>query len=106
MNLPAAINIVRWLIWDTFRQAMAVRLTWVMLAVSLVAMLFCAGIGVRGGRVEWSANETPEFLPRGTDASTAQSDGVQAVHGELTLAFGAVSVPHARDAADSVHFVQ
>ena len=31
-------------------------------------------------RVEWSANETPEFLPRGTDASTAQSDGVQAVH--------------------------
>jgi hypothetical protein len=108
MSASAAVNVIRWLVWDTFRQAAAARLSWVMLAVSLIAILFCAGVGVRGGRVEWAPNEVPEFLPRdsGADADATRRSGVQEVHGELTLGFGAVTVPHARDAADSVHFIQ
>jgi hypothetical protein len=41
MNAPAALLAVRWLVWDTFRQAQASAVFWLMLAVSLVCVLFC-----------------------------------------------------------------
>jgi len=40
MNLSAAIYAIRWLVRDTFRQARASGITWVMLAVSGVCILF------------------------------------------------------------------
>src|SRR5947209_15665875 len=105
MSLSAAVNVLRWLTWDTFRQALASRIFWVMLTLSAVAVLFCAGVGVRGGKLPHSDDEPPEFVPRGSgvDERRAQRDGVFEVQGELTLAFGAVAIPHARDAVDSVH---
>lgn len=108
LNLPAAVNVLRWLAWDTFRQALAARVFWVMLTVSAIAVLFCASVGVQGGRVQHLPNEPTEFVPRGTnmDAKESVRHGVFEVQGELTLAFGAVRVPHARDAEDSVHFLQ
>jgi hypothetical protein len=38
MNLPAALYAIRWLTRDTFRQARASGLTWLMLAVSAVCI--------------------------------------------------------------------
>ena len=106
LNLPAALNVLRWLTWDTFRQAIAARVFWVMLIVSATAVLFCASVGIRGGRVQHTPGEATEFLPRGSAKDLKETDrqGVVEVQGDLTLAFGAVRVPHARDANDSVHF--
>ncbi len=108
LNLSAAINVLRWLAWDTFRQAVAARVFWVMLTVSAVAVLFCATIGNRGGRIEHIPGERTEFLPRGSglDPKEGEKQGVFEVQGEMTLAFGIVRVPHARDAEDSVRFLQ
>lgn len=48
MNLPAAIRTVRWMVWDTFRQAAASKLLWVTSAVTLVCAAVCASVGVSG----------------------------------------------------------
>ncbi len=107
MNLSAAMNVLRWLAWDTFRQAIAGRIFWVMLAISAVAILFCSSVGVRGGFVARSPKEVTEFIPRNSaDPEVIKRSGVTEIEGDLTLAFGAIHVPHARAADDSVHFLQ
>src|SRR5580765_6074657 len=89
LNLSAAVNVLRWLAWDTFRQALAARVFWVMLTVTAIPVLCCAGVGVRGGRVEHLPGEPTEFLPRGSnlDPNDSERHGVFEVQGELTLAF-------------------
>src|SRR5262249_29956278 len=47
MNLPAAIYAVRWLVRDTFRQALASRIFWVMLAVSGLCILACLSVRIQ-----------------------------------------------------------
>jgi ABC-type transport system involved in multi-copper enzyme maturation permease subunit len=108
MSLSAAMNVLRWLVWDTFRQALAGRIFWVMLAISAVAILFCSSVGVRGGNVERLPNEITEFVPRNSDidVEVKKRSGVFEVEGDLTLAFGLIHVPHARASDDSVHFLQ
>jgi ABC-type transport system involved in multi-copper enzyme maturation permease subunit len=107
MTLSAAMNVLRWLVWDTFRQALAGRIFWVMLAISAVAVLFCSSVGVRGGYVERSPQEITEFIPRhSADPEVIKRSGVTEIDGELTLAFGTIHIPHARAADDSVHFLQ
>src|SRR5687767_13272080 len=102
LNFSSALNVLRWLTWDTFRQAIAARVFWVMLVVSATAVLFCASVGIKGGRVQRLPDEPTEFLPRGAGLDPAERErhGVFEVQGEMTLAFGAVRVPHARDAND------
>ena len=41
MNHAATPLVIRWLVWDTFRQSLASRIFWVMLFVSALAVLFC-----------------------------------------------------------------
>jgi ABC-type transport system involved in multi-copper enzyme maturation permease subunit len=108
LSLSNALNVLRWLTWDTFRQAIAARVFWVMLVVSATAVLFCASVGIRGGRVQRLPDEPTEYLPRGSgiDQKESERQGVFEIQGEMMLAFGAVHVPHARDADDSVHFLQ
>lgn len=48
MNLPTAIRTVRWMVWDTFRQAVASRLLWVILAVTAVCAAVCFSVRVTG----------------------------------------------------------
>ncbi len=108
MSLPAAINVLRWLVWDTFCQSLASRIFWVMLCVSLIAILFCASVGVTGGVIEADPGEKPEFIHKDmvTDIEAAKKSGVNFIEGDMTLGFGAVHVPHARGAEDSIHFLQ
>ena len=49
MSGPAFLYVTRWLIRDTFRQALASRIFWIMLAVSALCILFCLGIHIEGG---------------------------------------------------------
>lgn len=108
MNLSAAINVLRWLIWDTFCQSLASRIFWVMLVVSMIAMLFCFSVAVTGGKVEADPGQKPEFIHKEmvTDVEAATKTGVNFIEGEVTLGFGTVRVPHARGAEDSIHFLQ
>src|SRR6266850_2428621 len=98
MTLPAAINVVRCLIWESFWQSVASRIFLVTLSVTAICMLFCLSVGAHGGRLERDGDAYPEFVPANDpqyDETKAAQTGVQAIHGELTLAFGAVRLPHA-----------
>ena len=48
MSLPETIRVVRWMVTDTFRQAVATKLFWVMLAATATATLVCLSIDVAG----------------------------------------------------------
>lgn len=107
-NLPAVVNVLRWTMWETFRQASASRIGMVMGTVTLIALVFCAGIRVHGGHVERSPREILEFAPRDLelDEEQKQRAGVVFIEGEISFGFGLVRVAHARSAEDSVRFVQ
>ena len=97
MNLSAAIYAIRWLVRDTFRQARASGISWVMLGVSGSASCFCLSVSVqrsavagprrRAGRIP--AAERPVARSR----HRRPSKGVDLAGGEMTLAFGAVRLP-------------
>jgi hypothetical protein len=113
MNLPLALLSIRLLAQDTFRQARASGLFWLMLGVSLVCRLFCLSVRVEGVAQLRYPDELPEFLPRQAaelkdpvKAATAAKTGVSVIQGDLTLGFGAVRVPVGRDAEDALHFLQ
>jgi len=110
MNLPTAILTIRWMTWDTFRQARASGILWLMLGVSLLCTVFCLSATVHGDQPLQHPGELTEFLPRNDPSArnTAKltKQGVDVVQGELRLAFGAVRLPQGRDAEDSVRFLQ
>lgn len=109
MKLSFAIYAFRWLVRDTFRQARASGLSWLMLAVSGLCILVCLSVGVTGGTPLHRSGEPAEFLPRGDpQASPALvgKAGVDVVNGELTLAFGAFRVQLGRDSVDAIRFLQ
>jgi hypothetical protein len=108
MNLSAAIYAIRWLVRDTFRQARASGLFWLTLAVSGACIVLCLGTGVRGNVSLKHGDEPAEFVPAGdpvVSPGKAAASGVDVAGAELTLAFGAVRVPLARDGIDGVRHV-
>jgi ABC-type transport system involved in multi-copper enzyme maturation permease subunit len=82
-----------------------------MLAVSLLCILFCCSVGIRGAPSPVRGpGELKEFIPRGdplaADPEKAAQWGVDVVQGELTLGFGALRIPLGRDAEDTVRVLQ
>jgi len=109
MNLSAAIYAIRWLVRDTFRQARASGITWVMLAVSGVCILFCLSVSVHGQLSLEHGDGPAEFLPANdpqADPEKAARAGVDVAGAEMTMAFGAVRLPLARYGRDGVRFIQ
>ena len=109
MNLPAALYAFRWLLRDTFRQARASGLLWLMLGVSTLCIMVCLSVDVVGNQALERPGQRAEFLPRNdphSDPAIAGPAGVDVVSGELRLGFGAIKVPLGRDAADAIHFLQ
>lgn len=109
MTLSHAIYAIRWLIRDTFRQAVASRLMWVMLGVSLVCVVFCASLRFTGD-IPLTVPDGPlEMLPRTTPPEVrekALKTGVLIQEGELTLAFGAIRLPLERGRPEAVRHLQ
>jgi ABC-type transport system involved in multi-copper enzyme maturation permease subunit len=100
MDSPAAIFTYRWLIRDTFRQALASRLFWLMLGASGVAILFCLSLSIDGGG--------PLLRPgdielRGGDGQPLTGSNPRP--GYLKVAFGAFRYPLFRDGKAEVHFL-
>ncbi len=127
MSLPAAIRTVRWMVRDTFRQAVSTKLAWVMLATTAVCTAFCLSVGVTGddrpaGDRDFRGIVTaPEAIRLGYEAAAAAgrpditpveaeklgreraaADGLPVAGGHLSLGFGAVVVPIGRTRDDSV----
>jgi hypothetical protein len=127
VSLPAAIRTARWMVRDTFRQAVSTRLAWVMLGVTLVATAVCASVSVTGDQVPAGERDgraviTPQEATRkGHEAALrngiatlsdadaealgreiAAADGVRVAGGEVSFGFGAVTVPLARGREDAV----
>jgi ABC-type transport system involved in multi-copper enzyme maturation permease subunit len=100
MNGPHAIYAVRLLIRDTFRQAIATRICWIMLAVSAIFIVFCLGVRLDGG-IDRRDSDDKELYYRNQPVHEQNP-----VVGEMRLLFGAFRVPLARSQEDGVHFLQ
>jgi hypothetical protein len=100
MNGPALIYCVRWLIWDTFRQAIASRIFWVMLMVSALAVVFCFGVRIEGG-----LEKNPEDLELYTRDNQPYTGSGSA--GTISLLYGFMpNLPWNRPAREAVLFIQ
>lgn len=108
MNLPAALLVIRWLVWDTFRQSLASRIFWVMLAVSGICIAFCLSTSTTDLPTK-PRGETAERVPA-DDPATKGLDprrvGVDRIKGEVTFLFGAVRVPWQQYREDAVRWLQ
>ena len=93
MNLPAVIRTVRWMVRDTFRQAVATRLFWVMLAVTAVCTLVCLSVDVSGDNPAPPDADFKGVLPKSEadklGMQKLKHDGVRVISGEATFACGA-----------------
>ena len=111
MNLPTVIRTIRWMTRDTFRQAVASKLFWVMMTVTVCGTLFCASVSVSGGPKALGTDfEVPTILPKGEaekiGRAKVEEDGVRILDGKLMLGFGAIEVPIPRGKEDIVRQLQ
>ena len=82
MDAPAILYALRWLIHDTFRQALTSRVFWIMLSLSGLCILFCLGVSVEGGAIR---DET-ELINAKKNKPTGPGENA----GQMSLLFGAV----------------
>ena len=104
------LTTVCWLVQDTFRQSLAQGIFWVLLAVSVLSIGICLTIHTSGRETMRQGDDNPDFLSRkdseSSDAQKLDMSGVDVASGELTLAFGAIDVPLARDTRSAIHFIE
>ncbi len=106
MTLPSALFITRWLIRDTFRQARANGILWLMLAVSGLCIVFCLSVSTVDLplREPDSSRLTPS---NGKEAEKARKEGVDVINGKVLLGFGAVTIDDWRTYRnDAVRYLQ
>ena len=89
MTAPQVIHVCRLQIRDTFRQALANRVFWVMLSACAVVILFCLSITIEEGE----SLRAPDDI------------GLDRPHGRISLVFGAWRLPLFRDGQAMVHFI-
>jgi ABC-type transport system involved in multi-copper enzyme maturation permease subunit len=111
---------------DTFRQACASGICWMMLTVTGICVVLCLSVSVWGDVSLHGGDEPVLFLPqpspravgsqtagdqtpgfsRETDPDHARREGIEMISGRMTLAFGAVSFPVSRERGDAVTFLE
>jgi ABC-type transport system involved in multi-copper enzyme maturation permease subunit len=101
MNNRRDFASIKQLIWDTFRQAWASGIFGMMLAVTAICVVLCLSVSVSDD-VALHSDEQPLFLPR----DEAPKEGLDPITGRMSLAFGAISFPVARERGDSVRFLE
>lgn len=101
MTSPELLYALRWLAWDTVRQALASRVCWVILAGTALCVVFCLGVGIEGGEPLRGPDDTELYGRDGKPLTGPNPDP-----GKLSLAFGAIRLPLFRDGAAEVRFVQ
>jgi ABC-type transport system involved in multi-copper enzyme maturation permease subunit len=92
MNFPAAVFAGRWLIWETFRQARASGIFWLMVGISVLCTAACLSVEVTG----------PDLPP----SAASPRDSAATDSGELSLLGGAVVISFDQGLEQAVHLVQ
>ncbi|HVC95179.1 MAG TPA: ABC transporter permease subunit [Pirellulales bacterium] len=109
-RMCAAMLTIGWLVRDTFRQSLASRIFWILSGVSVLCISVCATLAIQGhvplARPGASADFLPRHAPEAQDSEKMKDSGVTVLRGELTLAFGAIRLPLARDAREAAHFLE
>jgi ABC-type transport system involved in multi-copper enzyme maturation permease subunit len=105
MNRDSLLFALRWLVVDTFRQALASGIFWLMLAISGVCIAVCLSVSVVDAENLSAPGEPREFLPR-DDPKAKDDPHLAQVRGQLRIGFGAIEVPLGRDAHDAVRYLQ
>lgn len=100
MSLPEVLYALRWLVRDTFRQALSSRIFWVMLGVTVVCTLLCFSVRIEGGQSLKPEGEIELF-----GADNKPYRGVDPSHGSLQLGFGSLKLLLFRDGEAAVHFL-
>lgn len=100
MNSSNIIYALRWLVRDTFRQALASKVFWIMLAISGLATVFCLGVSIEGG--ERLRDEGELVSPKTKQPLT----GPNPEPGSMKLLFGAFKVQLFRDGESEIHMIQ
>jgi len=99
-----------WLVRDTFRQSIAQGIFAVLLVISLLSIAVCLSVTVSGPLSLAQGDESPDFIsrrePDAADAAKLKTSGVMVADGKLTLAFGALDVPLARDTRGGIQFLE
>ncbi len=108
---PLVLRTVRGMIWDTFRQSLASKLFWGMLAITGIAMLVCFSLTLSADATKPNdPHDATGYLPRGEVKNVGEervkADGVPVIGGEISLGFGLVNIPLGRHRDDTVKFVQ
>jgi ABC-type transport system involved in multi-copper enzyme maturation permease subunit len=126
MNSRSHLVTLKQLIRDTFRQAWASGICWMMLAVTAICVVLCLSVTVWGDVSLDGKDEPVLFLPQPlprsvasaaaasqkvgvpleTDPDLARREGIDTIRGRMTLAFGAVSFPVSRERGDAVSFLE
>jgi ABC-type transport system involved in multi-copper enzyme maturation permease subunit len=110
MNGPTVIRLLFRLIQDTFRQARASGLLWMVLGVNGLCIFFCLSVSISGGTTIFQPGETRQFLPPGDqeaqDSTKMARHGVEAPKGEFTMLFGLIRVRFIHYREELVHFLQ
>jgi ABC-type transport system involved in multi-copper enzyme maturation permease subunit len=99
MDSPALLYALRWLVRDTFRQAIAGKVFWILLGISALAIVFCLGVSVESG-----VEREYDFLY--SKKSGKDLTGPNPEPGTLSLLFGAFKVNIARGETEEVHMIQ
>ena len=99
MDAPAVLYALRWLILDTFRQTITSRVFWIMLSLSALCIVFCAGFSVEGGAVV----DDRELI----DPKTKKLIGVESKGpaGHVSLLFGVVKYDFSHTADAEVQLI-
>lgn len=101
MTSPQVIYLLRWIIANTFRQAMASTVFWLLLGVSALAIVFCLGLSIEGGD---DLRPEDDFLyhPKTGELLNGPTSDL----GSMSLFFGAFRVSLPRDRESGVHLIQ
>jgi ABC-type transport system involved in multi-copper enzyme maturation permease subunit len=97
MDAPAVLYALRWLIHDTFRQALTSRVFWIMLGLSGLCILFCLGVSIEGG----ADRDVNEFY----HPKTGELIKPGATSGHMSLLFGVFRYSFSRTAEPEVNFL-
>lgn len=101
MELPSLVYVLRCLLRDTFRQSLASRTFWLILAFSGVCILFCLSVRIEGATAWKPPGEIELYGP-----DRQPFTGLNAGEGRLSMAFGAVRLRLFRDGEAEIVFLQ
>ncbi|MGH7227166.1 MAG: ABC transporter permease, partial [Gemmataceae bacterium] len=109
MNSPTLLRLIGWVVYATFREALASRLFAATALVAGVCIVFCLSMRVEGEQpLPVAVGEARMRLPveeiQRIGRSNAQ--GMDTAYSEVRFLFGAVRIPYRHYGEDAVHFVQ